>query len=106
MALQAMLDAFVGLSGKRRGPTGKSADDPVAKQICIEVTAALDEMKLVLRRNMTVPWEFGERGEVRRSRSASNTNPIGHGPRQLAGRRYDAHEAATDVDVDTLRGSG
>ena len=63
-ALQAMLDAFVGYAAKRSGPGGKSADDPVAQQICAEVTAALDEMKLVLRRNMAVLWEFGERGEV------------------------------------------
>jgi Acyl-CoA dehydrogenases len=63
-ALQAMLDAFVGYAAKRSGPAGKSADDPVAQQICAEVTAALDEMKLVLRRNMAVLWEFGERGEV------------------------------------------
>ena len=63
-ALQAMLDAFVGYAAKRSGPAGKSADDPVAQQICAEVTAAIDEMKLVLRRNMAVLWEFGERGEV------------------------------------------
>jgi 3-hydroxy-9,10-secoandrosta-1,3,5(10)-triene-9,17-dione monooxygenase len=63
-ALQAMLDVFVGYAAKRSGPGGKSADDPVAQQICAEVTAALDEMKLVLRRNMAVLWEFGERGEV------------------------------------------
>jgi 3-hydroxy-9,10-secoandrosta-1,3,5(10)-triene-9,17-dione monooxygenase len=63
-ALQAMLDAFIGYAIKRSGPGGKSVDDPVAQQICAEVTAAIDEMKLVLRRNMTVLWEFGERGEV------------------------------------------
>jgi len=63
-ALQAMLDAFVGYAAKRSGPAGKSTDDPVAQQICAEVTAAIDEMKLVLRRNMAVLWEFGERGEV------------------------------------------
>ena len=63
-ALQAMLDAFVGYAAKRSGPAGKSTDDPVAQQICAEVTAAIDEMKLVLLRNMTVLWEFGERGEV------------------------------------------
>jgi 3-hydroxy-9,10-secoandrosta-1,3,5(10)-triene-9,17-dione monooxygenase len=63
-ALQAMLDAFVGYAGARSGPAGKSIDDPVAQQICAEVTAAIDEMKLVLRRNMTVLWDFGERGEV------------------------------------------
>jgi 3-hydroxy-9,10-secoandrosta-1,3,5(10)-triene-9,17-dione monooxygenase len=63
-ALQAMLDAFVGYAAKRSGPAGKSADDPVAQQICAEVTAAIDEMKLVLRRNMAVLWELGERGEV------------------------------------------
>jgi 3-hydroxy-9,10-secoandrosta-1,3,5(10)-triene-9,17-dione monooxygenase len=63
-ALQAMLDAFIGYAVKRSGPAGKSTDDPAAQQICAEVTAALDEMKLVLRRNMRVLWEFGERGEV------------------------------------------
>jgi 3-hydroxy-9,10-secoandrosta-1,3,5(10)-triene-9,17-dione monooxygenase len=63
-ALQAMLDAFVGYATKRSGPAGKSSDDPLAQQICAEITAAIDEMKLVLRRNMAVLWEFGERGEV------------------------------------------
>jgi 3-hydroxy-9,10-secoandrosta-1,3,5(10)-triene-9,17-dione monooxygenase len=63
-ALQAMLDAFVGYAAKRSGPAGKSTDDPVAQQICAEATAAIDEMKLVLRRNMAMLWEFGERGEV------------------------------------------
>jgi 3-hydroxy-9,10-secoandrosta-1,3,5(10)-triene-9,17-dione monooxygenase len=63
-ALQAMLDAFVGYAAKRSGPAGKSSDDPLAQQICAEITAAIDEMKLVLRRNMAVLWEFGERGEV------------------------------------------
>jgi 3-hydroxy-9,10-secoandrosta-1,3,5(10)-triene-9,17-dione monooxygenase len=63
-ALQAMLDAFVGYAGKRSGPAGKSVDDPVAQQICAEVTAALDEMKLVLRRNMAVLWEYGARAEA------------------------------------------
>jgi 3-hydroxy-9,10-secoandrosta-1,3,5(10)-triene-9,17-dione monooxygenase len=63
-ALQAMLDAFVAYAAKRSGPAGKSTDDPVAQQICAEVTAAIDEMKLVLRRNMAVLWEFGERDEV------------------------------------------
>jgi 3-hydroxy-9,10-secoandrosta-1,3,5(10)-triene-9,17-dione monooxygenase len=63
-ALQAMLDAFVAYAGKRSGPAGKSVDDPVAQQICAEVTAAIDEMKLVLRRNMSVLWEYGARAEV------------------------------------------
>lgn len=63
-ALQAMLDAFVGYAAKRSGPAGKSSDDPLAQQICAEIIAAIDEMKLVLRRNMAVLWEFGERGEV------------------------------------------
>ena len=63
-ALQAMLDAFVGYAAQRSGPAGKSIDDPVAQQTCAEVTAAIDEMKLVLRRNMAVLWDFGERGEV------------------------------------------
>lgn len=63
-ALQAMLDAFVAYAGQRSGPAGKSVDDPVAQQICAEVTAALDEMKLVLRRNMSVLWEYGTRAEA------------------------------------------
>jgi 3-hydroxy-9,10-secoandrosta-1,3,5(10)-triene-9,17-dione monooxygenase len=63
-ALQAMLEALVGYAGARSGPGGKSIDDPVTQQICAEVTAAIDEMKLVLRRNMAVLWDFGERGEV------------------------------------------
>jgi 3-hydroxy-9,10-secoandrosta-1,3,5(10)-triene-9,17-dione monooxygenase len=63
-ALQAMLDAFVAYAAQRSGPAGKSTDDPVAQLICAEVASAIDEMKLVLRRNMAVLWDFGERGEV------------------------------------------
>jgi len=63
-ALQSMLDAFIAYAAKRSGPAGKSADDPVAQQICAEISAAIDEMKLVLRRNMAALWEFAERGDV------------------------------------------
>jgi hypothetical protein len=68
-----MLDAFVGYAGKRSGPAGKSTDDPVDQQICAEVTAAIDELTLVLRR-----WRcYGNsasKAKCRRSRSAGNTN--------------------------------
>ena len=92
-ALQAMLDAFVGYAAKRSGPAGKSADDPVAQQICAEVTAAIDEMKLVLRRNMAVLWEFGERGEVPPlAASPAVQIPIGNGLAPLR-RACDAADA-------------
>ncbi len=63
-ALQAMLNGFVAYSRQRSGPAGKAIDDPVGQQICAETTAAIDEMKLILHRNMTVLFEFAQRGEI------------------------------------------
>jgi 3-hydroxy-9,10-secoandrosta-1,3,5(10)-triene-9,17-dione monooxygenase len=63
-ALQAMLNGFVAYSRQRSGPAGKAIDDPVAQQICAETTAAIDEMKLILHRNMTVLFEFAQRGDI------------------------------------------
>ena len=63
-ALQAMLNGFVAYSRQRSGPAGKAIDDPVGQQICAETTAAIDEMKLILHRNMTVLFEFAQRDEI------------------------------------------
>jgi len=101
-ALQAMLDAFVGYAAKRSGPAGKSTDDPVAQQICAEVTAAIDEMKLVLRRNMTVLWEFGEQGEVPpltlRQQFKFQSASVSHRCAELAARLMRATGAAGIYD--------
>jgi 3-hydroxy-9,10-secoandrosta-1,3,5(10)-triene-9,17-dione monooxygenase len=63
-ALAAMLNSFVAYSRQRSGPAGKAIEDPVAQQICAETTAAIDEMKLILHRNMTGLFEFAQRGEI------------------------------------------
>ena len=101
-ALQAMLDAFVGYAAKRSGPACKSTDDPVAQQICAEVTAAIDEMKLVLRRNMTVLWEFGEQGEVPpltlRQQFKFQSASVSHRCAELAARLMRATGAAGIYD--------
>ena len=101
-ALQAMLGAFVGYAAKRSGPAGKSTDDPVAQQICAEVTAAIDEMKLVLRRNMTVLWEFGEQGEVPpltlRQQFKFQSASVSHRCAELAARLMRATGAAGIYD--------
>ncbi|MFA5119936.1 flavin-dependent monooxygenase [Zavarzinia sp.] len=62
--LQGMLDAFVGYAAKRTTVTGaKTAEDGSAQLICAETTSALDEMRLVLRRNITQMYEQACRGE-------------------------------------------
>ena len=63
-ALRAMLEAFTRYAQQRDGVMGKASDDPVAQQICAETAAALDEMVLVLHRNMRVLWQHAERGTV------------------------------------------
>jgi 3-hydroxy-9,10-secoandrosta-1,3,5(10)-triene-9,17-dione monooxygenase len=101
-ALQAMLDAFVTYAGKRSGPAGKSVDDPVAQQICAEVTATIDEMKLVLRRNMAVLWEYGARGEVPpmllRQQFKFQSASVSHRCAELAARLMRATGAAGIYD--------
>lgn len=62
-ALQAMLNSLISYARQRSGAAGKPTDDPVAQQICAEVAAAIDEMKLVLDRNFNVLWELAERGD-------------------------------------------
>jgi 3-hydroxy-9,10-secoandrosta-1,3,5(10)-triene-9,17-dione monooxygenase len=62
-ALQAMLNSFISYARQRSGAAGKSTDDPVAQQICAEVVAAIDEMKLVLDRNLTTLWHCAEQGD-------------------------------------------
>ncbi|RJF88283.1 flavin-dependent monooxygenase [Oleomonas cavernae] len=63
-ALQAMLDAFLEYGAKRTTVTGaKTAEDGSAQLVCAETVAAIDEMKLVLRRNMDVMYDQAARGE-------------------------------------------
>lgn len=63
-ALRAMLTAFTDYARQRSGAMGRAAEDPVAQQVCAETAAALDEMVLVLHRNMQVLWDHARRGEV------------------------------------------
>jgi 3-hydroxy-9,10-secoandrosta-1,3,5(10)-triene-9,17-dione monooxygenase len=46
------------------GRGGRTADDPVARLVCAEVAAALDEMKTILRRNFGNLAAYAERGEL------------------------------------------
>lgn len=63
-ALQAMLDVFVDYAASRTSVLGKAADDPLAQQICGEIAAAIDEMKVILHRNMQELWDYAELAEV------------------------------------------
>ncbi len=61
--LQAMLDAFVKYAAKRTTVTGaKTAEDGSAQLVVAETVAALDAMKLVLRRNIGLMYEQAEAG--------------------------------------------
>ena len=65
-ALQGMLDAFLeyGRTRVHRTTGAKAFDDPSVQLICAEVTAAIDEMKLVLHRNFRTLEGYAERGQV------------------------------------------
>ncbi|PWR22213.1 acyl-CoA dehydrogenase family protein [Zavarzinia compransoris] len=63
-ALQAMVDEFVKYGAKRVTVTGnKTAEDPYAQLALAEAVAAIDEMKLVLHRNVDVMHDQAVRGE-------------------------------------------
>ncbi|MFZ2872600.1 flavin-dependent monooxygenase [Zavarzinia sp.] len=57
--LQAMLDAFVNYAAKRTTVTGaRTAEDGTAQLLCAETASAIDEMKLVLHRNINVMYDI------------------------------------------------
>jgi 3-hydroxy-9,10-secoandrosta-1,3,5(10)-triene-9,17-dione monooxygenase len=62
---ESALEAFVATASKRvgAGDGAKVAIDPNVQRLCAEATAALDELKLVLFRNMSVLMQYAERGE-------------------------------------------
>jgi 3-hydroxy-9,10-secoandrosta-1,3,5(10)-triene-9,17-dione monooxygenase len=65
-ALQAMLDATIEFGkGRTYRLTGsKASDDPMVHLLCAEATAAIDEMKTILRRDFKVMEGYAARGEV------------------------------------------
>jgi len=62
---QAALDAFIATASKRvaAGDGAKVAIDPNVQQLCAEAAAALDEVKLVLARNIATLMQYAERAE-------------------------------------------
>jgi 3-hydroxy-9,10-secoandrosta-1,3,5(10)-triene-9,17-dione monooxygenase len=63
-ALKGMLDTFLDYGRKRATIRGKTTDDPFAQLACAEAAATVDELKLVLHRNLANLMAFAERGEV------------------------------------------
>jgi 3-hydroxy-9,10-secoandrosta-1,3,5(10)-triene-9,17-dione monooxygenase len=63
-ALKGMLDVFLDYGRKRTTIRGKTTDDPFAQVACAEAAATVDELKLVLHRNLDNLVAFAERGEV------------------------------------------
>jgi 3-hydroxy-9,10-secoandrosta-1,3,5(10)-triene-9,17-dione monooxygenase len=63
-ALQGMLDVFLDYGRKRTTIRGKTTDDPFAQVACAEAAATVDELKLVLHRNLDNLVAFAQRGEV------------------------------------------
>jgi 3-hydroxy-9,10-secoandrosta-1,3,5(10)-triene-9,17-dione monooxygenase len=63
-ALQHFLDVYRDYGSKRIGTTGQStAGSPDAQMAAAEALAAIDEMKLVLRRNFTTLLDYARRDE-------------------------------------------
>lgn len=63
-ALQAMVDEFIKYGAKRVNVTGnKTSEDPYAQLALAEAVSAIDEMKLVLHRNIDVMYDQAVRGE-------------------------------------------
>lgn len=63
-ALQAMVDEFIKYGSKRVNVTGnKTSEDPYAQLALAEAVSAIDEMKLVLHRNIDVMYDQAVRGE-------------------------------------------
>lgn len=63
-ALQGMVDVYRTYAAKRATPRGRTADDPSAQMACAEATALVDELKLVLHRNLASLVACAERREV------------------------------------------
>ena len=63
-ALQAMVDEFIKYGAKRVNVTGaKTAEDGSAQLTLAEAVSAIDEMKLILHRNIDVMYDQAVRGE-------------------------------------------
>jgi 3-hydroxy-9,10-secoandrosta-1,3,5(10)-triene-9,17-dione monooxygenase len=62
---EGALETFIRVAAKRvaAGDGGKVAGDPNIQRLCAEAAAAVDELKLVLHRNMDELWSFAERGQ-------------------------------------------
>jgi 3-hydroxy-9,10-secoandrosta-1,3,5(10)-triene-9,17-dione monooxygenase len=101
-ALQTMLNSLISYARQRTGVAGKSTDDPVARQICAEVAAAIDEMKLVLDRNLKTLWEFAEHGDPPtmdlRQKFKFQSAAVSHRCAELAARLIRATGAAGIYD--------
>ncbi len=63
-ALQGMLDTFLSYGRSRATIRGKTIDDPFAQLACAEAAATVDELKLVLHRNLRNLMNHAERGVV------------------------------------------
>jgi 3-hydroxy-9,10-secoandrosta-1,3,5(10)-triene-9,17-dione monooxygenase len=62
-ALQGMLDAFLRYGSARVARGARAVDDPSVQLVVAEVTAAIDEMRTILFRNLDNLRGFAERGE-------------------------------------------
>lgn len=63
-ALQAMVDSFTKYAAKRVTVTGaKTAEDGSAQLVLAEAVSAIDELKVLLRRNIEQMYDQAERGE-------------------------------------------
>jgi len=62
---QTALEVFVATASKRiaAGDGAKVSIDPAVQQVCAEASSALDEVKLVLARNIESLMQYAERGE-------------------------------------------
>lgn len=63
---EAALETFASVAAKRiaAGDQTKVAGDPTVQQICAEAAAVVDELKLVLQRNMEELTRAAEKGEM------------------------------------------
>ena len=62
-ALQGFVDLYRSFAAKRATPRGRTADDPMAQLACAEAAALVDELKLVLYRNLGELMAYAERRE-------------------------------------------
>jgi len=63
-ALQGMVNLYRDYAAKRVTPRGRTADDPSAQVAVAEAAALVDELKLVLHRNLASLSAMAERREV------------------------------------------